>query len=324
MPVVTVIGGSNRPFSVPFSGQNSGRMGRAFERSMGRAFERSAVATRSDDSSSTATSADTVPGAVNSAGTITQSNGTFEYANNTSVNDSSAGRNNVHVGNNDTITGGVQDTISAAGNLQVNGGSGNHITVNGPLTFLGGSGDTVLQSENASIYGTGNSTYHYVGTNQGATQLYFNGEQPDSKGITHFDSKDTTGGGGHILFDASSSHNSLVANVGNGDTVQGGSASDTISVHNMNEHDAATLSGGSGAPNLFQFLNDKGGQYTITDFGSAAGNKVGISSSNMGNIQHILDSSTVSGGDTTISLDDQTKITFLHTTHLKPTDFHGF
>lgn len=319
MPVVTVIGGSNRPFSVPFSGQRSSRMGRSFERSMGRAFERSAAATRSDDNSSAASGANTM------TAEITQGNNFFAVGGNAvAVADNSSGHNRLSVGESDTISGAAQDTISAAGNLQVNGGVSNHITVNGPLTFLGGSGDTVLQSENATIYGTGNSTYHYVGTNQGATQLYFNGEQPDSKGITHFDSKNTTGGGGHILFDASSSHNSLVANVGNGDTIQGGSASDTISVHNMNEHDAATLSGGSGAPNLFQFLNDKGGQYTITDFGSAAGNTVGISSSNMGNIQHILDSATVSGGDTTISLDDQTKITFLHTTHLKPTDFHGF
>lgn len=322
MPVVTVIGGSNRPFSVPFSGRRTNTLGRQFERSF--AVEARGRSTAIDSVGGAGSSSSETNITSGTSGTLSQSGGTARIGDNASVTDTSAGGNTIHAGINDTLSGGVRDTISAAGNFQVNNGSSNSITVNGPLTFLGGSGDTTLQSQNATIYGTAHSTYHYVGTHAGNTQLYYNDNSANMAGVTRFNDTDPNKGG-HILFDASSSHGSLVANVGKNDTVVGGSASDTISVNNMTDgNGAATLSGGSGAPNLFQFLNDKGGQYTITDFGSAAGNTVGISSSQMGNIQHILDTASVSGGDTTISLDDQTKITFLNDTHLKPNDFHGF
>ncbi|MXV43686.1 hypothetical protein GS501_01215, partial [Saccharibacter sp. 17.LH.SD] len=131
-----------------------------------------------------------------------------------------------------------------------------------------------------------------------------------------------------VLFDASSSHGSLLAHVGNGDTIIGGSASDTISVNNASAgaHGTsfnATLYGGSGAPNLFEFLNGQGGHYTIADFGSAAGNTVGLSASQMNNLQNVLDAETVSGGNTTIRLNDKTEITFLNDTHLAHNNFHA-
>lgn len=322
MPVVTVIGGSDRPFFVPFSGSRTRTLGSQVERSFANVQTQHS---HHDSVVGASNTSDLGHIASNTTEQVTQMGGTAQVGDNSLVNDNSGGSNRFQAGINDTIVGGNHDTISAVGNLQTQGGHNSQVSVNGSLTFLGGTGDTSIQSGNATIYGTSHSTYHYVGNNPGNTQLYFNeGQTQNANNVTFFDGRNKDVG--HILFNASSSHGSLVAHAGNGDTIEGGASSDTITVNDMAHSDdsSVTMSGGNGAPNLFQFLNDKGGNYKITDFNSAAGNKVGVASAQMQNIQHFLKAATVSGGDTTISLDDHTKLTFLNDTHIKSSDFQGF
>lgn len=208
-----------------------------------------------------------------------------------------------------TVLGG-QDTISAAGS------NATQLSLGGTLSFLGGVGsNTRSVGNNATIYGTPNSVYHYTRPGVGG------------KSVFTTDHNSTAQNPDHILFDASKSHQSLQAFAGVGDTIKGGTAADTITVHNTvngGSDAGATLSGGSGAPNLFQFLNNQGGHYTITDFGKAAGNKVGLKATDE-QIGQMLEHQTVKGGNTTIDLpNNQGQITFLDQQHLQPKDFQKF
>ncbi|CAM2978577.1 hypothetical protein AA15237_0639 [Komagataeibacter xylinus NBRC 15237] len=98
-----------------------------------------------------------------------------------------------------------------------------------------------------------------------------------------------------------------------------GSGNDTLVGGTGND----TLVGGSGATE-FEFIKGKdGGTDIIQDFGKSAGNAVLLSGygATPASIQSMLDQATISGGNTTISLDDQTQITFVGVTDLKAQNF---
>lgn len=207
-----------------------------------------------------------------------------------------------------TVLGG-QDTVSAAGD-------GTQLSLGGTLSFLGGVGSgTRSVGDNATIFGTANSVYHYARQGSAGQSVFETDHQSNALNPDN------------ILFDASASHQSLQAFAGIGDTINGGTASDTITVNNTvtgGVDAGATLSGGSGSANLFQFLNNKGGHYTISDFGKAAGNKVGLKATDE-QIGQMLENQTVKGGNTTIDLpNDQGQITFLDQGQLQPKDFQKF
>lgn len=197
-----------------------------------------------------------------------------------------------------TGTAGGPSTISAAGNA-----SGS-ISVNGTLTFLGGVGSPgqVLTGNN-TLYGTLNNGSSAHGQSGAPYMLQL---------------------GDHALFDASSFQKSLQVFAGDNDTIKGGTAADTITVNVHDSSAGATLSGGSGAANLFQFLNNQGGHFTITDFGAAAGNKIGLDASRA-EIKSMLENQTSVAGGTMVQLPgDQGQITFMGVKDLKPEDFQRF
>ncbi|MCX5619181.1 MULTISPECIES: hypothetical protein [Bombella] len=208
---------------------------------------------------------------------------------------------------------GGQDTISAAGDGT--NGSSSQLSLGGTLSFLGGVGSgTRSVGDNATIFGTANSVYHYAQQATDGSSVF----RPEFYGAAP--------GADNILFDASNSHQSLDALAGLGDTIKGGDASDTISVQNTVDgtNAGATLSGGSGSANLFQFLNNKGGHYTIADFGKAAGNQVGLKATQQ-EIGQMLEHQSITGGNVTVDLpNDQGQITFLDQQQLHPKDFHSF
>ncbi|MBS1062941.1 calcium-binding protein [Gluconobacter wancherniae] len=207
-----------------------------------------------------------------------------------------------------SFSGGTGDTISAAGNLVQDAGVANNISVGGTLQFLSGTGSTTITAGTATVWGSTGLVANFTGTS--GTSLFV-GDQSASG------DRSTMAG---ESFNASSSQTSLIAWVGNNQTVVGGSASDTLTGTTGN----STLTGGSGAANVFQFIDGyAGGDYTITDFGSAAGNLVGLNKYNMtdADVSKMLSNATISGGNTTIQLSDNSKITFLNTTDLKASDF---
>ncbi|MDF7673336.1 hypothetical protein PT277_00460 [Acetobacteraceae bacterium ESL0709] len=239
--------------------------------------------------------------------------------------DSSDGGNKVSIDKGVATLGqSVGDTISALAGLVVQGGVNSHVnSLGGHLDFIDGVGTSYISAHDAMIFGTTGSVYHFTGTSPSKVL----GDDSSGSYSTFSGSMDSSGNAVHnILFDASSSHGAFAATVGDKDTIIGGAASDTFYIDSSttasgNAGDvSATLTGGSGAANLFQFMDNEGGHYTITDFGSAAGNLVAFSGTQQ-DLMDTLKNATIEGGNTTIRLKDNTEITFLNDTHLKNTDF---
>ncbi|MBS1051806.1 calcium-binding protein [Gluconobacter japonicus] len=201
-----------------------------------------------------------------------------------------------------TVSGGLNDTISAAGDLQQIRGTGNTISVDGSLSFLNGTGNTTITAGNATLFGASGLNVQFDGTS----------------GYSLF-----VGTGGDETISAASSHGVLEAFASNGGntTIIGGTGADTLVAGSGN----ATFTGGSGGSNLFALNGGlAGGDYTITDFGSAAGNLVALYRYGLQNndgLQNVLSAATVAGGNTTIALNDGSKITFVGVTDLKASDF---
>ncbi|AFW00579.1 hypothetical protein B932_0991 [Gluconobacter oxydans H24] len=200
-----------------------------------------------------------------------------------------------------TVSGGLNDTISAAGDLQQIRGTGNSISVDGSLSFLNGTGNTTITAGNATLFGASGLNAQFDGTS----------------GYSLF-----VGGDGDETISAASSHGVLEAFAGSGTTTLiGGTGADTLVGGTGN----STLTGGSGSSNLFALVDGHaGGDYTVTDFGSAAGNLVALYQYGLQNnngLQDVLNAATVAGGNTTIALNDGSKITFVGVTDLKASDF---
>jgi len=208
-----------------------------------------------------------------------------------------------------TIVGTVGDTISAAGDLQVYHGSAQNISVSGALRFISGTGTTSISAGTGTIWGA-NDLHATVNTNGLAL---FTANQPNATGNQYID--------------ASSSKGTLEAWTGAGsNTVIGTSGSDHFvfgtQFQDSNGSSYATVTGGSGAANSFGVLaGHNGGDITITDFGSAAGNMFFMYNYKPADadqaIKNLLNTATVSGGNTTIQLDNSMKVTFLGVTDLK-------
>lgn len=202
-----------------------------------------------------------------------------------------------------TVSGGLNDTISASADLWQIRGTSNSITASGALTFLNGTGATTVSAGTSTLFGASGLDLMLVDGSASSTNLF-------------------VGGDGSETVSAASSNGTLHAFAGTGDeTIIGGSASDTL----VGGSGSATLTGGSGAANLFALTKGTaGGDYTITDFGSAAGNLMALYQYGLQNnngLASVLANATVSGGNTTIELSDNSKITFVGVTDLNASDF---
>ncbi|MDF3626215.1 beta strand repeat-containing protein [Brytella acorum] len=201
-----------------------------------------------------------------------------------------------------TVVGAIGDTITAASSLLVVHGTSNDIDVSGALTFISGTGTTTISAGTATIFGAAGLDA-IVNTTSSAALF--------------------VGNEGNETIDGSSASLGLHAFAGVGNnTVIGGSAADTL----VGGTGDSTLTGGSGAANYFIITDGAaGGDYTITDFGSAAGNIMalyGYGLQNNDGLQSVLDSATVAGGNTTIQLADNSKITFVGVTDLTASNFN--
>nr|WP_220790407.1 calcium-binding protein [Gluconacetobacter takamatsuzukensis] len=199
-----------------------------------------------------------------------------------------------------TISGAVSDTISAAGDLEVSQGVGNTISVTGSLTFLNGTGMTSVVAGQSTIFGAAGLTMTLGAS--GPTLFVANTGNETLDGALASNPLHAFADGGSVTF---------VGGTGN-DTLVGGTGS-------------ATMTGGGG-DNLFAFTKgaSSGGDNVITDFGSAAGNMVALYQygyQNGNGLQGVLSAATVSGGNSTIQLNDSTRITFVGVTDLKASDF---
>lgn len=275
---------------------------------------------------------DTITGVENASDTVTilGGNSVVSLKSNALVVDSALSGSQISVGINSTVFGGtgstvnftsqtgsivgaVGDTISAAGNLQVTHGTDQSISVSGALQFISGTGNTSINAGLGTIWGA-NDLRATVNTKGLAL---FTANQPSTTGSQYID--------------ASSSAGTLEAWTGAGNnTILGTSGSDHFvfgtQFENSNGNSYATVTGGSGAANTFGVLNGhNGGDITITDFGSAAGNMFFMYNYKPADadkaIADLLATATISGGNTTLQLDNNMKVTFLGVTDLKASNF---
>jgi Ca2+-binding RTX toxin-like protein len=97
----------------------------------------------------------------------------------------------------------------------------------------------------------------------------------------------------------------------------GGSGQETFFAGSGN----ATVIGGTGA-DLYAFVNgEAGGSETIFGFDSSKGDQVTLQGYGPDEVRNDLKNATTSGGNTVITLSDNTSITFIGVTNLSNSNF---
>lgn len=239
-------------------------------------------------------------------------NNTIRVADNSTVLGGTASRIMVTSGDT-TVVGAVRDTISAAGNLTVTHGAGLNLSVAGNLTFIAGTGQSTVSSGGGTIWGA-------QGLNLTLSSKFgslFTANQPHAIGDQYVD--------------ASRSNASMSFWTGAGNqTIVGGTGSDSFYFGTAFEgvntsHVAATVTGGTGAGDKFGMLvNHTAGDFYITDF-RAANNQFFLYFYRPANAteaaQNLLNTATISGGNTSVLVDGNARVTFLGVTDLNLTDF---
>jgi hypothetical protein len=197
---------------------------------------------------------------------------------------------------------GTLSFIGGAGASTVYGGSGAASVVGGSggVTFIEGSGAATLAGT-ATAYGVAGGVIDYTGSTGG---LIYN-----------------AGAGSETLLGASASAGTTLwgsALTGTHDDLVGGSGNDVL----VAGEGADTLSGGGGANQFDVLAGQAGGMVVITDFNTQdALNLIGYG----GNAASAaVQGAVVSGGNTTITLADNTQITFLGVSSLSTLHGHVF
>ncbi|RUT24305.1 hypothetical protein C0V97_03125 [Asaia sp. W19] len=212
-----------------------------------------------------------------------------------------------------TLTGASNDTVSALGDLRVDQGSGQTLSVTGALSFIAGTGSTQVQASQATLWGADHLSLSLDVT---GTALW-TGNQSASSTNELVDASSSTG---RLEAWSGAGNQTLIGGQGGDHFVFGTSFGDNRGATNV------TVTGGSGAANTFGVLSGHtAGDVTITDFSAAAGNTFFMYNYQPGNAQKeinaLLGTATVSGGNTSIMLDNDMKVTFLGVTDLKASDF---
>ena len=221
-----------------------------------------------------------------------------------------AGTASVSAGGNDTV-----NVATAAATVQADttpGGTGGPLLVNGPtgagsLDFIGGTGSATLAGGAlaVTVSGADGGSVTFTGAASGNLLLVATGAGADA-----------------ALIDASAATgaNTFVTGTGGpaqpASTVLGGTGADLFLIGNA----ASSLTGGAGAANTYDFVASATGGATdvITDFKPA--DRLGISGYATDGTA-VLATATVSGGTTTITLSDQTRIVLQNCTTLTPGNF---
>ena len=218
-----------------------------------------------------------------------------------------------------TIFGGTQSTYNLAGSAAVIGSDGvNTVNVNqasatvfagtgndmvfgptghGALTFVGGAGSSTVVGGSVAVtlFGADGGTMALSGSGANLVGVG-SGAKVDA----------SMASGNNVFFGGSAAS-----------TILGGTGSDVFVVGSG----ATSLTGGAGAANMFDFVASvtAGATDVISDFKSS--DKLAISGYKADAAADVLRSATVSGGSTTVTLSDQTKIVFQNYTNLNAGNF---
>lgn len=194
-------------------------------------------------------------------------------------------------GGGEFVAGGGNNLFTS---LPVNSGDYNLAFGNGNDTVFALSGNDVVTD------GVGRS-FMLLGT--GNNQVFSNGSDSILAG-TGRDTITLNGSSSTVL---GSTSGLLVNVVGTNNSVVGGTGADTLLSASGNN----TLTGGTGQQNFFEFTKSAtGGNFTITDFGSAAGNLVGLFGFGANEVATALATAKDVSGGSVIQLSDNTTLSF--------------
>ena len=201
-----------------------------------------------------------------------------------------------YLSGNSTVIGGTSDTITASGNTTVFGGLNTSVFENGTGTLA-----FIAQSDTTATIGGG-----------GAYAAVFGASGSDITYLTASGVNNLMAGVGNETLDGSFSTGNIAIFGNSGDdSLIGGSGADTLVAGSGN----STLTGGVGSSNMFMFSDGAaGGNVTISDFGSAAGNLVGLFGYGANEVSKALASATNVAGGSVIKLSDDTTVTFTNLT----------
>ncbi|GAB6855074.1 hypothetical protein [Asaia astilbis] len=215
----------------------------------------------------------------------------------------------IFAGANGTISNAQNDTVSAYGDLSVYYGSDQTVSVSGALKFIAGTGTTNIAAQQATLWGANDLSANIdVGD-----EAIFSGNQ--------------FGVDADQLIDASSSTGTLQAWTGAGrQTIIGSSGSDHFvfgtAYGGKIDPSYATVTGGDGAANTFGVLaGHTAGDVTITDFSATRGDTFFMYNykpeDSAAEVQKLLATATIQGGNTSLMLDNDMRVTFLGVTDLQ-------
>jgi Ca2+-binding RTX toxin-like protein len=217
-------------------------------------------------------------------------------------------------------TGGTE-TIFAFGPVLAAVGSGKMAFINGsnPSTVLGGGSGSATISGGAGggLYAGGTGGLNVIIGGAGACTMF------GSSGSDLL----AAGGAGANLLIAGSGNETLtgVGSTGN-NVMYAGAGTDLLGGGAGNEtffagHGNATVIGGSGA-DLYGFVNGlAGGTETVFGFNTAKGDAISLQGYGPNEAQNDLANAAVGGGNTTLTLSDNTQVTFVGVTGLNASAF---
>lgn len=208
----------------------------------------------------------------------------------------------------------IGDTISAAGNLTVDHGQNLSVSVAGALNFLQGSGDATLSGGNGStIYG--DEGMNIIAKMSGHATFVAN--QPGTTGDQSFDASASTG---NVEYWTGPGKSTFKGGAGDDHFVFGATS------QSVTGDTFATVSGGGGSNSFGVLKGHSGGHVTIWDFSQGKGdyffeyfyNPVDPAQA----VKDLLATATISGGNTTLQLDNEMQVTFIGVTNLNASAIH--
>jgi len=240
-------------------------------------------------------------------------------------------------GNNHLVLGSGQDLIQTSGNTIITASTGSETVsaFGGKDLIDGNASDLFFVSQNASATifgGTGSDTFFggsgpdYVQGGTGGKNFLVGGSGAATLiGGGNGDQLFAGDGPGQLL-EAGSGNETLVGGFGS-DTFQGGGSGSSTQIFGGMGNDTFISAGGvatvtaGASSNLFAFVkSNPGGSEVINGFISGV-DQIGLEGFKGNEVNHALKSQTVVNGNDTITLSDNTKITFVGVQNLSESDF---
>lgn len=249
---------------------------------------------------------------------------------------SAGGGNNaiqVGAGNTFIVSGGADTILASSGNETVTAGSNRANAVifgnasNIFMSFAGGGGATVFGGTGSDTVAGGNGPDLLFGGSAGNNFLQAGSGPATLFGGGNNDQLFAGGSGAQELHAASGNATLFGAFSSGNDTFFGGSGTDQVFGNGVDNtfvagSGAATVSAIASAHNLFEFINGAaGGTDLVQDLTNA--NQVNIKLVGYASTEaaNAVAGQTTNGSSVTISLSDNTKITFENITHLSGSNF---